>query len=117
MNAYIYQAALYCEDCGRAIRRRLKAEGFAPENPADECSYDSDEFPKGPFSDGGGEADSPQHCDSGEDCLNAIVLSERLIGAWLENELTSQGAAYVREAVEAGGEVAELWAQWYSDYL
>ena len=36
MNAYIYQAALYCEDCARDIRKRLKAEGKAPENPRDE---------------------------------------------------------------------------------
>ena len=109
MIAYAYQAALYCEDCAAAIKRQLRADGKKP-------SEDSNDWPIG-APNGGGEADSPQHCDCGEDCLNAIVLSEQLIGAWLENELTSQGAAYVREAVEAGGEVANLWEQWYADYL
>lgn len=111
MNAYIYQAAIYCEDCALAICKRLKAEG-------NRRSDDSDEWPLRSSAEGGGEADSPEHCDSGEDCLNAIDLADgRKIGAWLENDLTSEGVAYVREAVIKGGEVAELWALWYSDEL
>ena len=106
MIVYAYQAALYCEDCGRAIRKRLKADGKKP-------SDDSDEWPIA----GGGESDCPEHCDSGEHCLNAIVLSDRLIGAWLENPLTSYGVEYVREVIAQGDEVAELWEQWYSDEL
>jgi hypothetical protein len=118
MNVFMYSAALFCEDCGRAIRERITAEGKAPADPADEYSYDSDEFPKGPFGNGGGEADCVQHCDSGEDCLNAIELGDGWkIGAWLENDLTAEGARHVAEAVAEGGEVAELWAQWYADAL
>jgi hypothetical protein len=114
MNAYIYNADIYCEDCGEAIRKELTREGSAPENPDDERSYDSDEFPKGPYPDGGGESDSPQHCGSGEGCLNAIELSDgHKIGAWLENELTMEGVAYVQEAISEGGEVAEMWRGFY----
>ena len=118
MNAYIYQADIYCADCGRAIRKRLKAEGKAPDTPRDESTYDSDEYPKGPYSEGGGEADSPQHCGAGAECLNAIEVADgRKVGAWLENELTTDGAEYVRQAVAEGGEVAELWAAWYGGEL
>jgi hypothetical protein len=77
VDAYMFQAALYCAPCGESIRARLTAEGKAPENPMDEHSFDSDDFPKGPFPDGGGEADSEQHCDA---CAEA-----------LDNPLTDDG--------------------------
>lgn len=83
MRAFIYAAALHCEACGRAIRETL-AES-APADPDNESSYDSDEFPKGPYADGGGEADSPQHCDS--------------CGVFLENPLTPDGVAYTRDLI------------------
>jgi hypothetical protein len=83
VNVYVYQAALLCEPCGRATCARLTAEGSAPENPQDEASFDSDEFPKGPTDEG--ESDSPSHC---AEC-----------GAFLESELTEEGDAYVRDAV------------------
>lgn len=118
MRAYIYCADVFCEDCGEKIRQALDYEGLAPADPEDEYSYDSDDYPKGPYPDGGGEADCPQHCGAGADCLNAIELSDGTkIGAWLENDLTSEGAEYVRQAVQEGGEVAALWAKWYADSL
>ncbi|GAF74579.1 unnamed protein product [marine sediment metagenome] len=117
MDVYIYAADIYCKQCGEAIRERITREGTAPADLDDEVSYDSDEFPKGPYSDGGGEADCPQHCGSGPDCLNAIELDDgSKVGAWLENELTTDGVEYVREAIREGGEVAELWADYYLDY-
>lgn len=85
MDAFIYQAALYCEDCGQSIRDSLDGTDKAPENPDDESSYDSDDYPKGPYPDGGGESDTPSHCDA--------------CNAHLENPLTSDGYAYVIEAV------------------
>jgi hypothetical protein len=85
MQVYMYQAALYCEACGEAIRERLTAEGKAPSNPEDEHSFDSGDFPKGPYPEGGGEADCPQHCDA--------------CGLFLENALTADGLDYVREAI------------------
>lgn len=84
-NVYMFQAALLCEDCGLAIRQSITDEGKAPEDIDDESSYDSDEFPKGPYYDGGGEADSPNHCD---DCR-----------AFLENPLTDEGYQYVTQAI------------------
>lgn len=85
MNVYIYAAALHCEECGEAIRDTLTREGKAPANPDNESSYDSDNFPKGPYANGGGEADCPQHCDS---CR-----------AFLDNPLTPDGVDYVRAEV------------------
>lgn len=109
MNVYIYSAALYCEDCGEKIRTELKGVGQAPDDIDDETSYDSDDFPKGPFPDGGGEADTPQHCD---EC-----------GVFLENPLTTYGGGYVVDAVNearAKGRKESVavteWAPFY-DYL
>lgn len=107
---YIYLADLWCDSCGQAIRTRLRREGHAPANPADESSYESDEFPK--FAGDPGEADWPQHCGAGDECLEAIELpSGRKIGALLSTELTGEGIRYVQEAIEEGGEVAEFWAE------
>lgn len=81
MNAYAYQAALYCDSCGPAIKNRICGENLGL------CDRgDSDAFPQGPFPDGGGEADCPQHCDS--------------CGVFLENPLTDDGDSYVRAAAE-----------------
>ena len=101
MNAYIYRAALYCEDCVIDIKMRLNwlHEGVPEEG------YDSDWYPKGPYPDGGGEADTPQHCD----CCHLF----------LENPLTGDGESYVKEALEDFGgcrAVLEDWASFY-DYL
>lgn len=102
--AYIYQAALYCEECGEAIRERLDKAGEAPEDVDDETSYDSADYPKGPYEIG--ESDVPDHC---EGC-----------GAFLENDLTSEGMTYTREAIErdllAGREdsvAVDVWMPFY----
>jgi len=125
MQVYLYCADLYCQQCGEVIRTRLDKAGIpivSMNNHVfdkdDEYSYDSDEYPKGPYPDGGGEADYPQHCGSGPDCVNAIELSDgRNIGVWLENDLTAQGIEYVREAIRQGGEVAKLWEEYYANVL
>jgi hypothetical protein len=91
LNAFIYSAALLCESCGEAVRKDITDAGLAPANPNDESSYDSDEFPKGPYPDGGGEADTPQHCDHCE--------------VFLENPLTGDGYAYLRAQCEIAGAI------------
>ena len=108
MNAYIYQAALYCERCGNEIRERLTAEGKAPANPDDEITYDSDDFPKGPYPDGGGEADCPQHCDS--------------CNCHLENPATADGANHIRQSIldflcsnDGDEDVIETWRAYYPE--
>jgi hypothetical protein len=95
--------AIY-HDCADAIRADITDP---PSDPEDESSYDSDEYPKNMSDEE--SSDSPCHCGAGEECLNAIVLpSGRKIGMIL-GTLTEDGEAYVREAIEQGGEVAELW--------
>jgi hypothetical protein len=108
MMAYIFQAALLCEDCGDKVCAELTAAGKAPKNPDDEYSYDSDDFPKGPYPEAGGEADVPHHCDK--------------CGEFLENPLTSEGVEYVKEACLAALEhtpsgtdsvALDVWAKFY----
>ncbi len=117
--AYIYCAEIFCDDCGEEICERLNAEGHAPPDPDDHYSFDSDEYPK--QVDGTAEADSVQHCGGGDDCFNAIEFDDGWrIGVWLENTLTTDGEAYLIEAVrdgrETNNEVTALWEEWY-DYL
>ena len=113
---FIYQADLWCNSCGRAIRKRLRRERKAPADPRDEYSYDSDEFPK--YASDSGEADCPQHCGAGEDCLEAVELpTGRKVGALLSTDLTEEGVRYVEETIAQGGEVAELWAEAFAASL
>ncbi len=101
-NTYMYQADLYSaegvmlalsgEDADSMIRSGEDAEDYLDRlakargiDRSDESSFDSDAFPKGPYPDGGGEADTPKHC--------------AVTGEALENPLTADGYAYVREAV------------------
>lgn len=114
MDAYIYAADVYCDACGESIRNRITSEGHAPADPDDEGSYDSGEFPKGPEIDGGGEADSPNHCGAGPRCLNAIELDGHKVGAFLENPLTPEGERYVQELHrDDPSEVTALWMEHY----
>lgn len=106
MDVYMYQAALLCEDCGRKTRLELKKAGKAPADPRDETSYDSDDYPKGPYADGGGESDSPGSCDQ--------------CGVFLENDLTEEGIEYVKDLIAqhfSGGrgdkKVLKEWADFY----
>ena len=98
MRAYVYRAALYCEGCGERIIGELAAS-LAYEN-------DSEWFPQGPHPNGGGGADTPQHCDS--------------CGVFLENPLTADGVEYVREAiayyVDRHGYTGSTTGQWAEFY-
>lgn len=111
--AYIYNADIFCDSCGKAIKKRIKKEGKAPADPRDETSYDSDEYPK--WGSNNDEADSPQHCGSHEDCLEAIELpSGRKIGELIGDSLTTDGVQYVRdEHLTNPTEVTELWVKHY----
>jgi hypothetical protein len=106
VDAYVYQAALLCGKCGSKVRKELARRGNAPLDPKDEHTYDSDDFPKGPYSKGGGEADTPQHCDS--------------CGVFLENPLTRDGYQYVEGAVrddlragKRNSVAVKTWAPFY----
>lgn len=79
--AYIYQAELLCACCAENVTRDLVRDGQVN-------TGDSDDFPQGPFPDGGGEADCPQHCGVCE--------------AFLENPLTPDGYDYLERSLRDG---------------
>ena len=100
MDTYVYKAGLWCGSC--VIKALVAAQKAAPGaiamSPAEalqqivsgngftsESDYDSDDLPKGPYADGGGEADTPQHC---EGC-----------GQFLGNPLTSDGVLWVEDVI------------------
>lgn len=85
MNVYVYQAALLCESCGSAKQAQLDRVAADHGNPHHAYREDSGRYPQGPYPDGGGEADTPQHCDQ--------------CSAFLENPLTADGVAYTRDAI------------------
>jgi len=104
MLVYVYAADLLCEDCGKKCREELTAEGKAPEDPDDEVSYDSDDFPKGPTEEG--SSDSPSHCS---DC-----------GCFLETELTDVGVDELlsdcERAMRGDREANDVLLQWVDHY-
>lgn len=95
---YVFQADVYCDRCGDAIRMDLEAQGrgWTPLS-------DSDSYPSGPHDTG--EADCPDHCGG--------------CGVFLENPLTEEGEKYVVERVNEGLEEGELsypLDDWYAYY-
>ena len=107
MDAYIYKADLYCEDCAEKIWEDLEVGKLDDLNP--KFNGDNAIYPSGPYPNGGGEADTPQHCGS--------------CGLFLENPLTEEGKLYVNEAVDSylnsksgDAEIINQWVSFY-DYL
>jgi hypothetical protein len=111
-SVYVYRADIYCEACGAEMRRTIPQPAHAV--PEEESTFDSDEWPKGPHANGGGEADCPQHCGG--------------CGVFLGNPLTTDGVAYVRDVLERlnnlspeqqerSGAAARTWATFYRDVL
>jgi hypothetical protein len=93
--AYIYQAAVWCDDCAEEImdsawkesadgaKYGTRIEWEMANGLDDERNYDSDEYPKSCY--GSDESDCPEHCDG--------------CHVFLENDLTTDGADYVRATV------------------
>ena len=68
MDAYVYQAALLCTPCALAAMLGREAQNIVYGSDYTHQFWphtwqESDSYPQGPYADGGGEADSPQHCD------------------------------------------------------
>jgi hypothetical protein len=128
MDAYVYKAALWCGPCmiKTLVAERKAAPGAIDLSPAEalqqivstngftnESDYDSDDPPKGPYADGGGEADTPQRCDG---CRQ-----------FLENLLTGDGLMYVEDTIGealtnkrltgATNDAVVEWANFYKDEL
>lgn len=102
MDAYVYKAALYCADCANQI-----IQGLQPLTWPSVMKADSEYVPQGPYPNGGGEADTPQHCDR--------------CGTFLENPLTPDGDRYVIEQLvehartgEGDAEVLKTWGKFYN---
>lgn len=135
----IYRADTWCDDCGRAIARDLLAardfprywtpaeveavEGADGDATAARVDFDSGDWPSLDHPEE--PTDSPQHCGSDAECLNAEVLSDgSRVGALLGEDLTEEGAAGVREAIEedrasgrTGTVALEVWEEAFEWYL
>lgn len=104
MDVYMFQADLWCDDCARQYMRENEPPAGA--DLEDEGSYESDDWPNGPYADSGGESDCPQHCGA--------------CSVFLGNPITDEGRSYVgnaiaQYAVNGSGDVAVLreWAEFY----
>lgn len=109
-TAYIYAADCYCPSCGERIQEQIDKAGAL----TDDQKEDSDNYPVAVVSDG--ETDTPQHCGEGENCLEAIELSDGTkVGAILEGTLTEDGEQYVLEAWKENPNsgVVTLWCNYY----
>lgn len=108
-DVFIYCADIYCSGCGSAIKRDLdQCPSESMLRYGDTAKEDSNYYPQGPYADGGGEADCPQHCGA--------------CAALLRNPLTGDGESYVRAAVddaESDGEMNGALIEWrdYYSYL
>lgn len=102
-SAYIYQASLLCEPCAWRVSAQLNSTTLQ-NTPDTSWEYqDSDHFPQGPYPNGGGESDNPQHCD--------------ICGTFLENPLTGDGEQHVIEAIQddkGNQAVLETWQEFYN---
>jgi hypothetical protein len=124
MDAYIYNAGLWCGPCvikalvaarkaapgaiamspTEALQQIVSANGFTSES-----DYDSDDLPKGPIAEGGGEADTPQHCEGCGHFLGNPLTSDGVL--WVEDVI--RGCLTTRKAPAATNE----WAHFYEDEL
>jgi hypothetical protein len=108
MKAYIYRAAFLCEDCAGREKDKLINAWAQGDFPSESAMQDSDVYPQGPYSDGGGEADSPQHCDHCD--------------IFLQNPLTEDGRNYVLDAIDFDNRMGRLnanpvvreWMEFYN---
>lgn len=124
---YMYNAALYCDSCGQLLVKEARRNG-------DEDYGDSDGFPQSVLS---GETDSPSHCDSREECLEPLDLTQwgldiddplygaesRVIGALIDERLTEDGVSYLKEMLDEPAPTPyqralhDFWRAAYADYL
>jgi hypothetical protein len=122
----VYLADCWCDSCAEAIKARIRSEHpeLVPDDPGDERTYDSDEWPK--YMPEDEEADTPQHCAGGEDCLEGEVLvdsqraggadTEYKVGKLLSTSLTAAGVQYVKEYIrdDPDSQVVRFWYEQFS---
>ncbi len=118
--SYIYQADIYCDDCGNEIKRQCMQHERRTRDIL--SRRDSEQWPQEVI--GSNESDCPQHCGAGSSCPNFIRLEDGTkVGMFLENELTQEGYEYIRdewkEFLQFGhgnDEVLKLWLNYYGIY-
>tara|TARA_R110000851_G_scaffold76487_1_gene168351 strand:+ start:415 stop:720 length:306 start_codon:yes stop_codon:yes gene_type:complete len=95
MEAYIYQADLLCDECAEVRKKDIHHNS--------NCQ-DSEDYPQGPYLDGGGESDYPQHCGN--------------CNMFLENSLTSDGEKELTILLSkpASNGIADIIHAQYKDY-
>jgi hypothetical protein len=121
-TAYIFRSSLLCDDCARRESDFLDSKGISDEgNP--------DEYPQGPYGDGGGEADSAQFCGQGRHCLSPAVVFGHKVGCPLRNSLTRTGVTSLFEIVKhdlvsprafdqhMGRLLVRLWGDYLDGYV
>ena len=81
MLIYIYSGKVFCETCAETIRKNIISSGKAPKNPGIAWSYDSSDFPKGPYCAQCEKGVPDLHCASGLCCLNFDRLKPAVVGS------------------------------------
>ena len=117
-DVFIYQADIFCDDCADEIKELLDKDGV-------EDDGDSDTYPQGPYSNGGGESDSAHFCGSHRECVNATRIGNTKIGCPLGNPLTSEGSMALRDSIRRdllspkkyGRMVGRLLRRKWGDYV
>ena len=91
-----------------ALEQIVAANGFTSES-----HYDSDDLPKGPYAEGGGEADTPQHCEGCAQFLGNPLTVDGLI--CVENMIRDYRRT--RKVSGAAADSVIEWADSYKDEL
>ena len=128
MDAYIYKAGLWCRLCviKALVAARKAAPGAIDMSPAEalqqivsangftrESDYGSDDLPKGPYAQGGGEADTPQHCEGCRQFLGNPLTSDGML--WVEGAIRDY--LTTRNPIAVTTDTVNEWADFYKDEL
>ena len=128
MDAYICKAGLWCGPCviKALVAARKAAPGAIDMSPAEalqqivsangftrESHYDSEDLPKGPYAQGGGEADTPQHCEGCRQFLGNPLTSDGML--WVEGAIRDY--LTTRNPIAVTTDTVNEWADFYKDEL
>lgn len=121
---YSYQAELWCDTCAERIKLDIARETrkLIPDNPDDETSFASDDYPK--YYDTDERSDRPQNCASGTcggeytttNPADHKYLGVGRYGTFLENGLTKEGYRYLKSMLDEHGEHLPSHAVEWADY-
>lgn len=129
MDAYIYQADFYCEDCISDLKKEIEQKNPEIVEMVRSGAADSNDYPQGPYSDGGGEADSPQHCGACRAFLHNPITEVgenfviEVLGKFLKEGDQELGGSYLAREMAARFQTAglsdfhvNLYTEWAEEY-